>query len=528
MCLLLVSMSLMLPASAAEPARSTPAGESTAAWYASGEAALAAAKSRRRPGTRARNVILFVGDGMGVSTVTAGRIRAGQLAGRSGEEHSLDFEALPVAALVKTYNTNQQTPDSAGTITAMLAGIKTRAGVINVGPEVPRGDCAASLAGRVPNLIAMAEDAGLATGIVSTARITHATPAAGYAFAADRNWESPKTMPAAALEQGCPDIARQFVEFDHGDGLEVVLGGGRAPFMPAASADPEYPAKRGDRPDGTDLIAAWQTRHPQGRYVWNAAQFEALDPAEGAPVLGLFEPSHMQFEADRIASGADGEPSLAEMTAFAIERLAAQAGRKGFVLLVEAGRIDHAHHAANAYRALADTIALSDAVATARSMTDARDTLVIVTADHSHTLTLGGYAERGNPILGKARTVDRKGNPAGRLATDASGRPFTTLTYANGPGHVARSASQPAGSKRFPHFAARYETDPVSRPDLREVDTEAPDYLQEAAVPMSAESHAGEDVPLYAGGPGSQWLGGSIEQHLIFHVMREALRLPTD
>lgn len=519
--LLLLSFST---AAAAAPATADVA-LSTADWYASGAAALEAAKARRNPGTRARNVILFVGDGMGVSTVTASRIRAGQLSGQPGEEHVLAFETLPVSALVKTYNTNQQTPDSAGTITAIMAGIKTRAGVVNVGPEVPRGDCSASLKGRVRSLVELAEDAGLATGIISTARITHATPAAGYAFAAERNWESPKTMPPEALAAGCPDIARQLIEFDHGDGLEVVLGGGRAPFMPATARDPEYPDKPGDRPDERDLIAEWQARHPDGRWVWNAQQFAALEVDGDAPVLGLFEPSHMQFEVDRIPNGPSGEPSLAEMTAFAIERLARKGGRKGFVLLVEAGRIDHAHHAANAHRALADTIALAEAVETARRMTRERDTLIIVTADHSHTLTLSGYAERGNPILGKARTVDRSGAPAGLLARDASGKPFTTLTYANGPGHVARSAAQPAGAKRFPHYAARYESDHASRPDLTEVDTEAPNYLQEAAIPMSAESHSGEDVPLFAGGPGSQWLAGVIEQHLIFHVMREALRL---
>ena len=82
----------------------------------------------------ARNVILFIGDGMGVSTVTAARIFDGQSLGLSGEENSLAFESFPHLALVKTYTTNQQVSDSAGTATAMMTGVKTRSGVINVGP----------------------------------------------------------------------------------------------------------------------------------------------------------------------------------------------------------------------------------------------------------------------------------------------------------------------------------------------------------------------------------------------------------
>src|SRR5210317_2020675 len=89
----------------------------------------------------ARNVILFIGDGMGVSTVTAARIYDGQSRGDMGEENVLSFETFPQTALVKTYNANQQVPDSAGTASAMNTGIKTRAGMINIGPETHRGDC---------------------------------------------------------------------------------------------------------------------------------------------------------------------------------------------------------------------------------------------------------------------------------------------------------------------------------------------------------------------------------------------------
>ena len=102
----------------------------------------------------------------------------------------------------------------------------------------------------------------------------------------------------------------------------------------------------------------------------------------------------MQFEADR-AQDPGKEPSLAEMTAFAMDRLS-QKGT-GYVLVVEAGRIDHAHHAGNAYRAMEDTVALDEAVALAVTKSEESETLILVTADHSHTLTFAGYPTRGNP-----------------------------------------------------------------------------------------------------------------------------------
>jgi alkaline phosphatase len=172
--------------------------------------------------------------------------------------------------------------------------------------------------------------------------------------------------------------------------------------------------------------------------------------------------------------------------------------RKGFFLLVEGGRIDHAHHGSNAARALEDTVAFDDAVKTALSMTNARDTLIIVTADHSHVLTINGYPSRNNPILGLADGPD--GKPA--LASD--GKPYTTLSYTNGPG---------AGEDGKP------------REDLTSVDTKAPDYKQQALVPARYETHGGEDVPIYASGPWAHLFQGAVDQHYIFHVMNHAGRI---
>jgi alkaline phosphatase len=205
------------------------------------------------------------------------------------------------------------------------------------------------------------------------------------------------------------------------------------------------------------------------------------------------------------------------MTRFAIERL--RGNPQGFVLVVEGGKIDHAHHAGNAFRALDETIAFSDAVRVARELTSERDTLVLVTADHSHTLSFVGYPRRGNPILGKVVESDAKSNED--YARDLLGLPYTTLSYANGPGYAGASDTQPAGAKRFPHEAEKASVS-AARPDVSGVDTTDPDYLQDAPLPLSSETHGGDDVGVWASGPGAAAVHGSIEQNEIFHLLLQA------
>ena len=488
-------------------------------WFSSGRAAVEKAKREEPVMGRAKNVILFLGDGMGISTVTAARILEGQQHGQPGEGNLLAFEKLPYVALSKTYSANQQTSDSAPTMSAIMTGVKTNDGLISVTGRVERGDFRAVAANSAKTLLERAEDRGMATGVVTTTRITHATPAACYAHSPDRDWESDADQPDVANEAGFPDIARQLIEFAHGDGLDVALGGGRSKFLPRTVRDPQNHDKAGDRRDGRDLTREWQARHPGSAYVWNKAQLDAIDPNKVKHLLGLFRPSHMQYEHDRAKEG-NVEPSLTEMTGRALDVLSRP--RKGYFLMVEGGRIDHAHHAGNAYRALTETIEFARAVKLAMDRTDPRDTLIIVTADHSHTLTIAGYPKRGNPILGK---VVEPGHAAQDYAHDALGLPYTTLGYANGPGYAGRSIAQPEGSKKFPHHVSGYHGITAGRPDLTDVDTSAPDYLQESTLPMEGETHGGEDVAIYARGPQAYLIRGVLEQNVIFHVMADALGL---
>ena len=472
-------------------------------WYR--ESAAAVAETNRQvqrlvlEAGSAKNIILFVGDGMGVTTVTAARIFDGQQRGMSGEENSLSFGRFPFVGLSKTYNVDAQTADSAGTMTALVSGVKTNIGVLGLDEDTRKGSCASAAGNQLFTALELAEIAGLSTGIVSTTRITHATPAATYAKSADRDWENPSMMPAEAIAEGCEDIASQLINFEANlearypgidvDGIEVALGGGRREFLPndaaANSPDARSPVE-GDRDDKRNLIEEWSALYPRGDYVFDQAGFDAVDVDSSQQLFGLFNESEMLYEADR-KNDLAGEPSLTEMTAKAINIL--DNNPQGFFLMVEAGRIDHGHHANSAFTALSDTVELSRAVQAALDATSREDTLIIVTADHSHTFTMAGYPKRGNPILGKVVNVG-----SDRPALDDNGLPYTTLGYANGLGFR----------------------------NLGDETNEAQGFHQEVLVPLEGETHGGEDVAVYAIGPGAHLVTGSHEQSIVFHVMNHA------
>lgn len=529
------SLAAALTAATGMPVSADPAvqgPESVGDWWKGGKDFVDRVWQDRQPETRrAKNVILFVGDGMGVSTVTAARIREGQLAGGPGEEHLLFFETFPHVALSKTYSWDQQTPDSAPTMTAMVTGYKARESMLAVDHTTSRYECDAKvIADRsLSTILEQAAGRGKSTGVVSTARLTHATPAANYAHTAVRDWESDAEIRSFESANGLApnsctvkDIARQLIELPKNvrESLKVAMGGGRSYFQPNTTVDPEDGGSNvGRRRDGRDLTAEWvATRGSGAAFVYNRAGFDAIDPAEATHVLGLFERSHMEYEHDR-PSDKGSEPSLTEMTDKAIRMLSQD--RDGFYLHVEAGRIDHAHHAGNPFRALSDTIEFAKAIKKAYELTDPKDTLIIVTADHSHVFTIAGYPHRGNPILGKVAEVPDRDSEPTELATDLLGLPYTTLGYANGPGYTGASNTQPAGIKTHPHLPTSF-TNGAVRPNLTSVDTAHQAFMPESTVPLGSETHAGEDVAIYAIGPRAFLVRGVMEQNWIYHVMKRA------
>lgn len=474
-------------------------------WKRDGEAAVQRSKNLKLKHRKVKNIILFIGDGMGISTLTAARILEGQMRGESGEENLLSFEQFPNSALSRTYSVNQQTSDSAPTMTAIITGMKTDEGIISVNQNVVFNDYKTVKGNEAISMLSLAEKSGKSTGVVSTARLTHATPAACYAYSPNRNWESDADVLRYSKEAHLadyPDIARQLIEYPYGDGLEVALGGGRAMFLPQEINDPEYTENTnavGRRLDKRNLTEEWKQKYKNSAYVWNKEQFNQIDAKKTDHLLGLFEPSHLQYNHD-LPKDKAGEPSLSEMTSKSIDILSKN--KKGYFLMVEAGRIDHAHHDGNAFRALTDTVELSNAVKLAKSKVDLKDTLIIVTADHSHTFTIAGYPARGNNILGLVRDIGDDGNVSDKNAVDINNKPYTTLGYANGSG--VRNGV---------------------RNELTQDEVTSPNYKQEAIVPLSSETHGGEDVAIFAEGANSWMFHGVMQQNWIFYVMKDAMRL---
>ncbi|UJR35047.1 hypothetical protein I4U23_027823 [Adineta vaga] len=446
---------------------------------------------KTRDNTRiAKNVIMFLGDGMGVSTVTAGRIRKGQMNGQLGEDLITEMEQFSHLGLVKTYNIDYQTPDSAATATAYLCGVKAQLGTIGVDGHAKRANCPSSIGTNVSSILHWAQQAGKKVGIVTTARITHATPAAAYAHIPERNWEGYDTRYFGAIqaEQGCVDIAEQLVS--HSPPIDLLFGGGRRFFYPNTTRDVEDSSLFNSRTDKKSLIDDYW----RGRYIWNKTDMNKIPFGSSEPILGLFEYDHLQYEADRLSKGKD-EPTLTEMTRFALEHFLKT--NEGFFLLVEGGRIDHGHHETRARYALDEFAHFDDTIGHAKQFLKDRgvlnETLLVVTADHSHVFSFGAYASRGSNILGFGSLEQLNVSDVDRL-------PINIIAYGNGPNFA---------SKRNASY-------------LYSLDTNSTQYLSPSALPMRAETHGGEDVPVYAQGPWSHLFVGTMEQHTIAHKMAYA------
>ncbi|XP_046893013.1 alkaline phosphatase, intestinal, tandem duplicate 1 isoform X2 [Hypomesus transpacificus] len=455
-------------------------------WNSQAKETLQAALKLRPRAHRAKNIILFLGDGMGVSTVSAARILRGQMEGHLGEETVLAMDSFPYLALSKTYSVDKQVADSASTATAYHCGVKANAKTLGLSAKAVAYECNTTFGNEVFSVLRRAKAQGKSVGIVTTTRVQHASPAAAYAHSVSRSWYSDADMPSSARRQGCVDIATQLVtNID----IDVVLGGGRMYMTPKGTPDPEYPtssSRKGDRKDKRNLIDVWLNaqKNKKSQYVWHRKQFDEVNVKTTDRLMGLFEPKDMRFEVFRNISR---DPSIVEMTEKAIQILSKNP--KGYFLFVEGGRIDHGHHDGIAKLALTETVMFDQAIRRASRLTKESDTLTVVTADHSHVFTFGGNTQRGNPIFGLAP----------KQAEDKM--PFTSILYANGPGYVHVNGT---------------------RGNITLVDYYDEEYMQQAAVPLDSETHGGEDVAIYAKGPMAHLFHGVKEQNYVAHVMAYA------
>ncbi|MGQ0507957.1 MAG: alkaline phosphatase [Myxococcaceae bacterium] len=429
---------------------------------------------------KAKNVIFFLGDGMGPTTVTGARIYS------KGEAGKLTMETLPRTALIKTFSLDAQTTDSAPSMSAYMTGVKMRNEVLSMSaPTVARveadGHCAAAGNGvAVPTLLELAKASGKAVGAVTTTELTHATPAATYSHICHRR------LAFDIAAQAVPGAVGYNAAL--GTGVDVLFGGSRAHWTPLNAQ-----TNKAGRPDGRNLLTELTAQGYTS--VTSAAELRAL-PTTSRKVIGLFSAeSHLTYEIDRDPAK---EPSLAEMTTRALEILKRAAPAQGFFLMVEGGRIDHALHSTLAQKALAETAAFDAAIKAALESVDLNETLIVVTADHDHTMAMNGYGQRGEGT----HVLDIVKDPiTGQPSLDADGFPYPTFVFGNGPNRPGVRAGADVLNvldKNFTHLSA---------------------------VKVPEETHGGGDVMLMAGGAGSEAFKGTLDNTAVFGLVKTAAGL---
>ena len=440
---------------------------------------------------KAKNVIFFIGDGMSIPTVAATRSLLGK------EETQLSFEKFPHYGLTQTFCVDVQTPDSACTATAYFSGVKTNNRLLGINANVLSRQCVVQKEDHVESIFSWAQRSNKSTGIVTTTRITHASPAAGYAHVAHRDWENNAAITTACRSvENVTDIAYQLVYNEVAQKMKVFLGGGRRNFINTNENDDE--GRPGLRTDGKNLIDEWVTERSKAgnaKYLWHKQQLDEVDFKKTDYLLGLFESDHCMYNLDIENNNLQHqEPSLTDMTVAAIKML--ENDENGYFLFVEGGRIDTAHHGNLPQKSLEDTKEFAKAIDIARQMTDMSDTLIVVSSDHSHAFTFNGYPERNQNVLGIAEL------------SDEDGKPYETLSYANGPG-----------------YPTTFGGVNMERLDISEQDFKNPARRYSATVPLSSETHAAEDVGVFASGPWSHLFTGSYGQHSIPVMMAYAAKI---
>lgn len=456
--------------------RVSVAGKPAAEWvvYAAGE-------------PKAKNVILLIADGLSLAHRTAARAMRGHSAGRA--KAPLAMDDMPHTALVGTSASDSLLPDSAQTATAYSIGLKTAVEAVGVTADRTKDPFDDP---RAENLMTLARKKGLATGIVTTAALVDATPAAFYAHS---RWRDKYAEIAGQLPSAAP---------------EVLLGGGAAALVPKAA----------------DALkaAGWA-------YAADAASLasSAKDPATRR-LLGVFADKNMSGVFERKAGRAPGQPGLLEMLDAALGVLARD--EQGFLLMAEGALIDKYSHALDWERAVLDTLEFDLAVARAKEFA-AKDgnTLVLVVADHTHGAGVVGAMRDDLPgplMRDRVGTYDYAGYPAYKDA-DGDGYPDRldverrlAFFFASYPDHYETwgpkldAPFEPARKAGKGVYAAneKYKSVPGA-------------VLREGNIPRVFESgvHSAEDVVLTGMGPGSEKVQGWLENTAVFRIIAQALGL---
>ncbi|GAA4918976.1 alkaline phosphatase [Stackebrandtia albiflava] len=450
----------------------------------------------------AKNVIFFLGDGMGQAAITAARILSkGMKQGRY--RGLLAMDTMDERGLVGTSGADSIATDSANSMSAYMCGHKSSVNAMGV-YESSETD-----PNRHPRVETMAElvkrTRGMSVGVVSTAEVQDATPAAVWAHTRTRS-EYAAIMDQALTEEQMPD---------------VLMGGGLAWLLPKSH-------KGSKRPDERDLVDEFQSLGFS--YASTRAELEKAVAENPEKLLGMFHLGNMNVYLDRqhaknpdVLGDFDDQPTLMEMTSAALKVLERNEG--GFFLMVEGASIDKMEHPLDGPRAVYDAIELDKAVQVAKEWAEGRDdTLIVVTADHNHAMSIAGThradaaGRDGNGVYGDAgfpTYVDSDGdgfpddpNPDVQLFFGWSNHPDHTDDFHHNHTHLAPAVIDDATGKAVPNP----ERDPEAE-------------LQLGNLPLNSTScvHTVEDVSVFASGPGSRKFNAFNDNTDLFHHMIDAL-----
>ncbi|UUZ86265.1 alkaline phosphatase [Paenibacillus sp. P26] len=458
----------------------------------------------------AKNVILMIGDGMSANIRTAARvvskgIEEGKFKGW------LEMEKMDHMGMITTSGMDSIVTDSANSASAYATGHKTAVNAEGVYPDNtadPLDDP------RVENIVELVKRTkGMATGIVTTADVTDATPAAMATHTRKRS-----TSEA---------ITNMF--FESGSRPDVLMGGGLEWFLPKDQG--------GKRTDGKSMIDSFKTAGYS--YVTNKTELSAN---QSDKILGLFRPGNMNVYFDReytkpnnpdIVGKYTDQPTLMDMTAKAIDAL--DNNKNGFFLMVEGASIDKMAHPMDFERTIWDTIEFDKTVGLAKQYAqEHKDTLVIVTADHGHSMTLNGTYDT---VAAAGKTGEELREIVGTYANSK----FPTYTDADGDGFPDNPDSQwkiVAGWGNHPDYNEDYLTNPkpvnptIQDPNVKDKawyianpdkDPNGIHFNGNLPHEESTEVHTFDDVPVNASGPGAELFSGYLDNTKVFKNMVTAL-----
>jgi alkaline phosphatase len=453
---------------------------------------------------QAKNIIFFLGDGMGSPAITAARILSKGIS--EGKYHGLlEMDQMEYRGLVGTSGVDSIATDSANSMSAYMTGHKSSVNAMGVyeGNEPdpnkhPRVENIAELLTRTR---------GMSIGVVATSDVQDATPAAVFAH----------TRRRAEYQV----IMDQFLEQE----LDVWMGGGASFFWPQSEPG-------SSRDDDRDVVKEFE----QAGYTHVGSRAELGAAVRGSvpdKLLGLFHPRNMNVYVDRqlikqpeVLGEWDDQPTLMEMTEAALKVV--ERNENGFFLMVEAASIDKMEHPLDGPRATYDTIEFDQAIGVAKKWAEGRDdTLIVITADHNHSMSIVGTHDRR----------DAEGRNANGVYGDAG---FPTYSDDDGDGFPDDPNPDVGlffGWSNHPDHTDDFQHNTVfQQPSLIDPDTgEAVDNperdpdaeLQVGNLPLNSTNcvHTVEDVSIFASGPGAARFNAFLDNTEVFHAMADALGL---